>query len=151
VRDGDTLRLAPAWVDVQAFLTAADRVRTTRGTGSVRRAYAALALDGGELLPGDRYASWAEEIREQVEYRHLGRLDLVAADATTRGSHQEALTALDAAVGEDPDDVSRYSAIADQLLALGRHGTTQYLARLAGIEIDGGTGLDPRDPAADSG
>jgi DNA-binding SARP family transcriptional activator/tetratricopeptide (TPR) repeat protein len=147
VRDGDTLRLAPAWVDVQAFLTAADRVRTTRGIRSVRRAYAALALHGGPLLPGDRYASWAKEIRDQVEYRHLSLLDLVAADATARGSHQEALTALDAAVGEDPDDVSRYSAIADQLLALGRHGTAQYLARLAGIDLDvhpfGGTPGNP--------
>jgi hypothetical protein len=89
--------------------------------------------------------SWAKEIRDQVEYRYVGLLDLVAADATARGSHQEALTVLDAAVGEDPDDVSRYSAIADQLLALGRHGTARYLARLAGIEVDGDAGLGP-DP-----
>jgi DNA-binding SARP family transcriptional activator len=136
VRDGDALRLAPAWVDVRAFLAAAGRVRATRDTRSVRHAYAALVLHGGPLLPGDRYATWAEEVRGQVEYRHLGLLDLVAADATARGSHQEALTALDAAAAEDPDDVSRYAAIADHLLALGRRGTARYLAGLAGIELD---------------
>jgi DNA-binding SARP family transcriptional activator len=110
----------------------------------VQLAYAALALHAGPLLPADRYAAWAEEARDQAEYRHLELLDLVAADASARGAHQEALTALDAAVAEDPHDTERYSAIAEQLLALGRHATAQYLAQRAGIKLD-----DESPPAGD--
>jgi DNA-binding SARP family transcriptional activator len=136
VRTGETLTLRPAWVDAREFTLAADRVRTARGPRAVQLAYAALALHTGPLLPADRYAAWAEEARDQAEYRHLELLDLVASDASARGAHQEALTALDAAVAEDPHDTQRYSAIAEQLLALGRHATAQYLAQRAGIELE---------------
>ena len=136
VRDGEQLRLLPAWVDVREFLVAADRVRGKQGPKAVQLAYAALALHGGPLLPTDPYAEWSLEHREQVEYRHLTLLDLVAGDASRRGSHQEALTALDAAVNQDPNDMRRYSAIADQLLALGRNATAEYLARRAGANME---------------
>jgi DNA-binding SARP family transcriptional activator len=118
VRDGDILRLVPAWVDAREFLTAGNRARGARGTRAVRLAYAALALFTGSLLPSDPYAAWAEEARAQVRYRHLTLLDLVAADASARGSHQEALTALEAALGEDPDAEDRRAAMTQQLQAL---------------------------------
>ena len=85
VRDGDHLHLVPAWVDVREFLAATDRVRSARGPRAVQLAYAALALHDGPLLPTDPYATWAEEIRDQVEYRQLATLDLIAADAIARG------------------------------------------------------------------
>ena len=135
VRDGETLALRPAWVDVREFIAAADRVRAAHGARAVQRAYAALALRTGPLLVFDPYAEWATAARDQVEYRYLALLDLVAADAAARGAHQEALTALDAAVAEDPADERRYSAIAEQLLALGRHGTARYLAGRSGVEL----------------
>ncbi|HTU30374.1 MAG TPA: BTAD domain-containing putative transcriptional regulator [Solirubrobacteraceae bacterium] len=127
VRSDDTLRLVPAWVDVREFHIAADRGRPTRGSSSVQYAYAALALHSGPLLPADPYAEWAQEARDQAEYRHLALLDLVAADAAARGSHQEALTALEAAREEDPFDPDRNSEIARQLRALGRDGAARYL------------------------
>jgi DNA-binding SARP family transcriptional activator len=129
VRDGDSLRLLAAWVDVREFLAAANRVRGARGDRAVRLAYAALALHSGPLLPSDPYAAWAEETREQVRYRHLELLDLVAADAAARGSHQEALTALEASLEEDPEAEHRRAAVAEELRALGRHGAADYLAR----------------------
>jgi DNA-binding SARP family transcriptional activator len=92
-------------------------------------AYAALALHGGEPLKDDTYAEWAQETREDVSYRHLAMLDVVAADAAARGSHQEALTALEAAVAEDPDEISRHTAIAEQLRALGRNQAAEHVAR----------------------
>jgi DNA-binding SARP family transcriptional activator len=146
VRTGETLALRPAWVDARDFTVAADRVRTARGPRAVQLAYAALALRAGPLLPADPYAAWADHARDQTEYRHLELLDLVAEDASARGAHQEALTALDAAVTEDPHDTQRYSAIAEQLLALGRHATAQYLAQRAGIELD-----EEPPPPADGG
>ena len=133
VRDGEQLRLLDAWVDVREFLAAANRVRGTRGPPAVRRAYAALALRRGPLLPVDRYAAWAEAVRDQVEYRHLGLLDLVAGVAAARGSHEEALAALDAAFEEDPRDGSRYGALVSQLSALGRERAADHLARRAGL------------------
>jgi DNA-binding SARP family transcriptional activator len=134
IRDGEMLRLRPAWVDVREFSALADRVRTTRSSRAIQLAYAALALRTASLLPSDRCAAWAEEIRGQTEYRYLALLDLVAADAAARGAHQEALSALDAALAQDPEDERRCSAVAEQLHALGRHGTALYLAQRTGPE-----------------
>ncbi len=120
VRDGETLRLIPAWVDVREFLTAANRVRAASGSRAMQLAYAALALHSGPLLPADPYAAWADETRDQVRYRYLALLDLVAADAVARGSHQEALTALEAAAEVDPDAEERRAAMAAQVRALNR-------------------------------
>jgi len=124
VRDGETLRLVPAWVDAREFLAAGNRVRAARGPRAVRLAYAALAISTGPLLPSDPYAAWAEEAREQVRYRHLALLDLVAADATARGSHQEALTALEAALAEEPDAEDRRAAMTTHIQALRTGRTT---------------------------
>ena len=121
VRDGETLRLLPAWVDAREFLATSERVRGAPTPRAVQLAYAALALHDGPLLPSDPYAGWADELRSEVRYRHLELLDLVAADAATRGSHQEALTALEAAVKEDPDDQARHAEIESHLNALRRH------------------------------
>jgi DNA-binding SARP family transcriptional activator len=120
VRDGETLRLIPAWVDVREFLTAANRVRAAKGARAMQLAYAALALHTGPLLPSDPYAAWADDTRDQVRYRHLALLDLVAADAVARDSHQEALTALEAAAELDPDAEERRAALAAELRALDR-------------------------------
>jgi DNA-binding SARP family transcriptional activator len=129
VRDGDSLRLVPAWIDVSEFLTVADRVRSARGSRAVQLAYAALVLRTGPLLPDDQYAEWAQDARDRVDARHLELLDLIADDAATRNSHQEALTALEAALVEDPADVSRQQAIIEQLRALGRHQAADHRAR----------------------
>ena len=130
-REEDRLRLAPAWVDVREFLAAGNRVRGAQGQRAVLLAYAALALHGGNLLPDDTYAEWAQETRDEVTYRHLAMLDLVAADASSRGSHHEAITALEAALAEDPGERSRQTAIAEHLRALGRNQTAEHVARRA--------------------
>jgi tetratricopeptide (TPR) repeat protein len=132
LRAGEQLLLAPAWVDVREFLAAADRVRATSGSRAVQRAYGALALWREPLLPVDPYAAWAENVRSEVEYRHLALLDLVVADAIKRRSHQEALTALEAAMRADPEDTSRPARAAEQLRELGRDASAQSLsARIA--------------------
>jgi DNA-binding SARP family transcriptional activator len=135
-RDGDQLRLVPAWVDVREFLVASDRVRGARGSMAVQRAYAALALANGPFLPTDRYAAWADEVREVVEYRYLELLEQVTEHATRIGSYQEALTALDAALAASPDRAERYASMAKQLLALGRERTAEYVAELADASVD---------------
>ncbi len=127
VRDGDNLRLVPAWVDLREFRRASERVRSARGSRATQLAYAALALRTGPLLPGDPYAEWAQDARDQAEFRYLELLDLVADAASARGSHQEALTALEAAFAEDPGDDERRTAMAAHLDALGRRRAARHL------------------------
>ena len=91
-------------------------------------AHTAPSRSGVEpLLPADLYAAWAEDVRADTEYRHLALLDLVAADAIRRRSHQEALTALEAAMRADPDDTSRPARAAEQLRELGRESSADSL------------------------
>jgi DNA-binding SARP family transcriptional activator len=127
LREEDHLRLAPAWIDVREFLTLSDRTRGTPGSRAIRLGYAALAVMEGPLLPTDRYAEWADQIREDVEYRHLTILDRIATDAAKRGSHQEALTALEAIRNEGYAETEHYATVKRHLLALGRVGTATYL------------------------
>jgi hypothetical protein len=56
--------------------------------------------------------------------------DVVVADAAGTAP-PEALTALDAAIAQDPDDARRYWAVGEQLPALGRHVTAQYVGQRA--------------------
>ncbi len=128
IRSEDQLLLVPAWVDVREFLAAAERVRAASGPRAVQQAYGALALWREPLLPADPYAAWTESARNEVEYRHLALLDLVAADAIKRRSHQEALTALEAAMRADPEDTSRPPQAAEQLRQLGREASAESLA-----------------------
>ncbi len=128
LRAGDQLLLAPAWVDVREFMAAADGARAASGPRAVQRAYGALALWRERLLPTDPYAGWAETVRSEVEHRHLVLLDLVAADAIRRRSHREALTALEAAMRADPDDISRPTRAAEQLRELGHQSAAESLS-----------------------
>jgi DNA-binding SARP family transcriptional activator len=137
-RSGEHLRLAPAWVDLHEFTSAADRVRAARGPRAIALAYSALALWNDQLLPTDPYAVWAQEARVHAEYRHLALLDLIAADAMARGSHQEALTALEAAMRADPEDRERPAQAAEQQRALGRDASAAYLRGRAGQGLRAG-------------
>jgi two-component SAPR family response regulator len=110
-------------------------VRSVNRVRAVQRAYAALALWGGPPLASDRYADWARDIRDQLDHGYLSLLDLISADAARHGSHQEAATAITAALVQAPHDSERYYDLAEHLIALGRHATAQHLARLAGVEL----------------
>jgi DNA-binding SARP family transcriptional activator len=69
--DAGMLTLAPAAgvnSDVERFETAAGEALRA---GDERSCTAAAELYGGELLPEDRYAPWAEEPRERLHLRYL--------------------------------------------------------------------------------
>src|SRR6185437_11977953 len=79
----------------------------------VKLARAALDLYRGELLPGDRYADWADAPRESLGRLHLQLLDLLLADALTHEHQQEALALLDRLIEADPYDEHYYLQAAE--------------------------------------
>lgn len=127
IREEDQIRLADAWVDVREFLAAADRVQAAHGARRIQLAYSALAIYAGPLLPFDEYADWAYDTREHVEYRYVTLLDIIATDAAERGSHQEALTALDAIRRLGHQEAGHVASVREHLLALGRRGAASLL------------------------
>ena len=90
-------------------------------------ARAALARYGGELLPGDRYESWATVPREEVRHGVLDLLDSLAEDARERGELDEAIRLLEQAIGIEPADEARYLVSAELLLMQGRRGSARDL------------------------
>jgi DNA-binding SARP family transcriptional activator len=75
VVEASMVALCPDWsvtTDVEEFDTAAKHALNT-GAGACA---AAAALYPGDLLPDDRYASWAFEPRERVRLRHIQLLKL---------------------------------------------------------------------------
>ncbi len=99
---GESLALAPVgpvWVDVEAFEEAAAATRHAREAAAYR---AAIDLYSGELLPQDRYETWAEERRSQLRGTFLSLLLELAGIYEEREEYGEAIEALGRVVVEDP-------------------------------------------------
>ena len=130
------MRLVPAWVDVREFLAASNRVRSARGARAVQLAYAALALYGVSCCPRTPTPSGPT--------RSVTRSGIATSACSTwsprtqprAARHDEALTALEAAAREDPDEPGRDAAIAEHLQALGRARAAAHIARRATPESE---------------
>lgn len=66
------------------------------------RASAALALYGGELLPGDRFEDWAASARERVRVLAVQLMEVVVDDAEAAGRVDEAVAAIEQLLATDP-------------------------------------------------
>jgi DNA-binding SARP family transcriptional activator len=80
------------WIDVDAFEVAIQAAEPATAT----------ALYRGDLLPEDRYESWAEERRERLRVRHLSALLGVAKDRASAGDHPGSADALRRLLEQDP-------------------------------------------------
>jgi predicted ATPase/DNA-binding SARP family transcriptional activator len=88
--DGEVLALVPgggAWLDAEAFASAARAALAGRDAGACR---AALALYAGDYLPGDAYAEWALGRREDLRGQRLALLLHLAGLAAGSGGVEEA-------------------------------------------------------------
>ncbi|HTQ92512.1 MAG TPA: AAA family ATPase [Streptosporangiaceae bacterium] len=114
---GDQVVLCPGGrvtVDAVQFEELARRALAAGDAGTAREA---LALYGGELLPGDRYEEWAAPRREQLQRSHLDLLRLEG--------RWEAVAEL------DPGDERAHLALMRQYAATGdRHGALRQFERL---------------------
>ena len=80
------------WVDVEAFQEAAKAARRAREPAAYE---AAIELYAGDLLPRDRYESWAEERREELRTLHLALLVEMARMHEEREEREAAIESLD--------------------------------------------------------
>lgn len=87
------------WVDVDAFERAAEIARQSQDIDDYA---AALALYGGELLPGDRYEDWTVSRRERLHDSYLNLLTSYAAVLEERADLPAAIAALERVIAADP-------------------------------------------------
>ena len=145
-REGEALVLAPGTeVDARMFERDAAAVAAAEAAARPGLARSALTRYLGELLPQDRYESWATAPRERLRRRSLELLDLLVEDASERGEIDEAIRLLDRAIAGEPLDEDRHLRAAELLLFQGRRGSARSLVeRAAAIREELGLGASPR-------
>src|SRR4051794_4923455 len=104
-------------IDIDEFERAAARARAT---GALEDYRAALDLHGGELLPEDRYETWASGRREALNEAHLGLLLELSGRLTGDGDTQAAIEVLEQAVVVDPLHEAAHRALMRLFAATGR-------------------------------
>ncbi|MGQ0570689.1 MAG: BTAD domain-containing putative transcriptional regulator, partial [Armatimonadota bacterium] len=80
--DDNQISLGPAWIDVNAFETAAARAEATGESADLG---ATLSLYTGDLLPEDLYEEWATAPRERLLRRVIGLWLLQASRRVAQG------------------------------------------------------------------
>src|SRR3954469_6954811 len=116
----DMLALHPGGsveIDIEAFEQAAARARASGELDDYR---AALALHGGDLLPEDRYETWAAGRREALNEAHMGLLLELSARLSEAGDAQAAIEVLEGAVVLDPLHEAAHRALMRLFAASGR-------------------------------
>ncbi|MEV6018014.1 MULTISPECIES: AAA family ATPase [unclassified Streptomyces] len=129
ISDGTLLHLDPArvWIDADDAETAA---RSALADGDVDELTAALGRFTGEILPEDRYASWAEERRGQLALLHEQLLLRLAEEHLKRGAAAEAAAVAEQVLALSPAEELAHRVLIDALLRQGlrRQAVRQYHA-----------------------
>jgi predicted ATPase/DNA-binding SARP family transcriptional activator len=142
----DMLALYPggsAEIDVDAFEAAAGHARSTRELGDYR---AALDLHGGELLPEDRYETWAAARREALTETHFSLLLEFADRLTESGDSAAAIEVLEQAVVLDPLNEAAQRALMRLFAGAGRRqqALAQYQRLRAALRREFEADPDPQ-------
>ena len=117
-------------VDLHAFADDAERALAALREGhpgAARQARRVLARARHELLPEDRYATWAADGRARHHRRVLALLDRLADHVAASGDGREAARLLLEAIDLEPYDEDRYLRVATLLVADGRRGLAATL------------------------
>ncbi|MFD5635312.1 ATP-binding protein [Streptomyces sp. NPDC127077] len=127
ISDGTLLRLDPArvWIDADDAETAA---RTALADGGMAELTDALGRFTGEILPEDRYASWAEERRGQLALLREQLLLRIAEEHLARGAAAEAAAVAEQVLALSPAEELAHRVLIDALLRQGlrRQAVRQY-------------------------
>lgn len=149
VRQEDTIALAPGSdCDAALFEAEARQALALAGQGdrdgSAALARAALTRYRGDLLPDDRYDSWAAQPRERLRLRYLDLLDLAAAHARAADDVDDAIRLVQRAIDTEPYDEDRYLHLATLLASQGRAGSARAALRRARAALEE-LGLPPSE------
>ncbi len=137
---GMSLSLSPdatPWVDVVAFELAAAAARQHLDR---TRAWEAVGLYAGDLLPEDRYEDWATDRREALRRTYLGLLlDLAGWEEASR-EPARAITVLERLVAYEPVHEEGHRRLMRLYAQTGRRGQAlrqyEYLAAVLQRELD---------------
>ena len=132
------------WVDVVEF----ERHSRSQTIAEVRTA---MELYGGELLPDDRYAEWAESRRESLRQLHRESVARIAQDCLDRGEWEDAHVLLSQLMHEDPVDEQAHQAMMRLYAETGQPQAAMRqfdtLARVLRAELDVAPSAESRDLA----
>lgn len=143
--EGGSLQLLANHIDVDAetFLRAAKAALNAHYADSpdaLALLQGALAIYGGEALPDEPYASWAESLRSETSSTRNALLRAVSARASDTGGHLLASDALRLLLEQDPYDEQANLGFVDVLHKLGAHGEARaardrYAQRMSELGI----------------
>jgi predicted ATPase/DNA-binding SARP family transcriptional activator len=105
------------WLDTEAFDAACQRARRSRDPRDYRTA---AELYRGDLLPEDRFESWAEGPREAFRERRLGLLVDYAEVLSGRGDYAQVVDIMGAVTAADPFNEGAQRTLMTALAATGR-------------------------------
>ncbi|MGF0118325.1 ATP-binding protein [Promicromonospora sp. Marseille-Q5078] len=144
VADGALLRLDPAtvWIDADHAESAS---RAALASGEPEDLTAALALFTGELLPEDRYATWAQARRDRVVMlREQVQLALAAAHLA-HGDLPEAVAAAEQVLAASPAEELAHRVLIEAYVRQGlrRRAVHQYHACREALDAELGVRPGP--------
>ncbi|RFC76020.1 AAA family ATPase [Streptomyces sp. AcE210] len=127
ISDGAMLRLDPAtvWIDADH---AEEAALAALGSGDVDRFETALREFDGELLPEDRYATWAQPRRDRLAALREELLLGLAAAHLERGAAQEAAAVAEQVLAASPAEETAHQILIDAYIRQGlrRRAVRQY-------------------------
>jgi DNA-binding SARP family transcriptional activator len=134
-REGELLTLGTGIrVDLAQFHAEARQalaLRSGKPGAAVAVARSAIARYHGDLLPDDRYETWADEPREAARREMLNLLDLCATAAAERSDLDEARRMIERSLEIAPFEEDRYLRVARILRDQGRTGAALSVLRRA--------------------
>ncbi|MBA2535800.1 MAG: tetratricopeptide repeat protein [Rubrobacter sp.] len=133
------------WVDAEAFEEATLAARRSRDPASYRMA---IDLYAGELLPGDRFEDWAEDLRADLRRLYLTLLIGLAGLYKEQGEYDGATEALQRVLAEEPANEEAHASLMRLYALSGRQG--EALAQYERLREVFSRSLDA-EPSAETG
>ncbi|HLT10806.1 MAG TPA: BTAD domain-containing putative transcriptional regulator [Micromonosporaceae bacterium] len=132
------LRLEHVDVDVESFLRCADTALTS---GTLADLIAAEAMYGGDFCTEDRYADWADALREEARSAYVAVERALARHYADRADHETAIRHLHRLLTCEPYDEQAHLLIVRELDVSGRHGDARrmyraYVQRMTELDLE---------------
>jgi DNA-binding SARP family transcriptional activator/tetratricopeptide (TPR) repeat protein len=125
-------------IDVETFLARSHAALNTMDTDDLRAAEAAYS---GDFCEEDRYADWADALREEARAAYVAVARALTQKHVTQGEHETAVRYLLRLLASEPYDERAHLSLVRELDAAGRHGDARrmyraYAARMAELDLE---------------